>query len=45
MRGVNKPPVLEVISNADEASGISVLMPTWAKVLALINTAAKSVKN
>jgi hypothetical protein len=43
IRGTSNPPVVEVISNAAEASGFSLLIPTWAKVVAVSNTAAKSV--
>ncbi|MGK0421799.1 MAG: hypothetical protein ACJAT9_001475 [Polaribacter sp.] len=36
--------MVDVISNADEASGVVVPIPTWAYVVAVNNTAAKSVK-
>jgi hypothetical protein len=42
--GINKPLVVEVISKAAEASGFYVLIPTWAKVLAVNNNAAKRGK-
>ena len=42
--GINNPFVVEVISNADEASGVVVPTPTWAYVVAVSNTAAKNVK-
>jgi hypothetical protein len=43
--GINNPFVVEVISNAADSSGFSLLIPTWAKVVTVISTAAKSVNN
>jgi hypothetical protein len=38
MRGGKNPLVVEVISNAAEAFGVVVPIPTWAKVVKLVAT-------
>jgi hypothetical protein len=42
--GIRNPFVVEVISKADEESGVVAPTPTWAYVLAVNTTAAKNVK-
>ena len=42
--GIKMPPVVDTISNAAEPSGVSVFIPTWAKVVAVNKRADRSVR-